>query len=196
MNSKSVKFNQYICMFSVAVIAFSAQAKPEQVYKPYKSAQVVENIQPRLFIINDVKVTLVSKIDAPDFLTQDQIKERYIKKLTEELKINNLLANEKTEKPILVKFDIKQKRVFAGEDLKFLSSKVVGKYAQSTMQYTSSLNNGAVELAKFKSDERVSIGKKGSIGKIMRDLSGKGNPENELEDIDGFAKYMIEQLPQ
>lgn len=45
------------------------------------------------------------------------------------------------------------------------------------------------------SSEKISLGKSGSLGKIVRDLSGKGSPDNENEDIDGFAKYMIEQLP-
>ena len=35
-----------------------------------------------------------------------------------------------------------------------------------------------------------------ALGKIVRDLSGSGKPENELEDIDGFVHFIIEQLPQ
>ena len=34
-----------------------------------------------------------------------------------------------------------------------------------------------------------------ALGKIVRDLSGSGKPENELEDIDGFVHFIIEQLP-
>ncbi len=178
------------------VISATASAKPDQFYKPYKSVNNVENIQPRQYLINNVNVVLTSKIDAPTFLSQDKIKERYIEKLNEELKKKNLLANDKTETPILINYDINQKRVFAGEDLKFISSKVVGKYAHSTFQYDSTLNNGNSELAKYSSDEKISIGKNGSFGKIARDLTGSGKPENELEDIDAFAKFMVDMLPE
>ncbi|WP_314341399.1 hypothetical protein [Acinetobacter guillouiae] len=140
-------------------------------------------------------MSLASKVDAPTFSTQDQIKERYVQKLTDELKSKGLLADEQTAQPISLSFDIKQKRVFAGEDLKFLGSKAIGKYAHSTLQYTSTMTYDNKDLANYVSSEKISLGKSGSLGKIVRDLSGKGSPDNEIEDIDGFAKYMIEQLP-
>lgn len=105
------------------------------------------------------------------------------------------MADEQTAQPISLSFDIKQKRVFAGEDLKFLGSKAIGKYAHSTLQYTSTMTYDNKDLANYVSSEKISLGKSGSLGKIVRDLSGKGSPDNENEDIDGFAKYMIEQLP-
>lgn len=190
MNTKITFFIALCCITHVAL------AKPAQFYKPYKSSILVENIQPKLYLIKDVNVRLSSKTNSPDFQTEEQIKNRYIQKLNEELKQQNLLANEQTTQPIFVNFDIEQKRVFAGEDLKFLSPKVVGKYAHSTLIYKSTLVHNNVELAKLSSEEKISIGKKGSLSKIVRDLSGGGKPENELEDIDGFAHYMIEQLPQ
>ena len=52
------------------------------------------------------------------------------------------------------------------------------------------------ELANYVSAEKISLGKSGSLGKIVRDLSGSGKPENELEDIDSFVQFIIEQLPQ
>lgn len=174
----------------------SVYAKNKQLYKPYETTNLIENIQPRLYFIQNVNVNLSSKIDAPDFLNEEEVKERYIQKLNEILKEKNLLANDETEKLISVSIDIKQKRIFAGEDLKFISPKVVGKYAHSTFQYNSTLNLESVEFAKFSSSEKFSMGKKGSISKIIRDLSGNGKPENELEDIDIFASFIIEMLPK
>lgn len=171
-------------------------AKPAQFYKPYKSKIDVENIQPKKYELGNINVTLSSKKEALNFLTQEEIHARYIQKLTEELKNNNLLADEQTIKPITINFDIQQKRIFAGEDLEFISSKIVGKYAHSTLIYQSNLNYNNQELARLSQSEVLSIGKKGSLSKIIRDLSGKGKPENELEDIDAFAHYMINQIPK
>ena len=190
-----MKFNQYLILTVIVVSAFTVNAKPTQFYKPYKSMNAVENIQPKKYLIKSIDVNLSSKVNAPKFLTQDQIKERYLQKLTNELKSKGLLADTEKVQPIFLDFKIKQKRVFAGEDLKFLGSKVVGKYAHSTLQYSSTMTYGNKELANFISSEKISLGKSGSLGKIVRDLSGKGLPDNELEDIDGFASYMIEQLP-
>ncbi|MBU3847051.1 MAG: hypothetical protein H9855_08760 [Candidatus Acinetobacter avistercoris] len=171
-------------------------AKPAQFYKPYKSKIDVENIQPKKYELGNINVTLSSKKEAINFLTQEEIHARYIQKLTEELKNNNLLADEQTIKPITLNFDIQQKRIFAGEDLEFISPKIVGKYAHSTLIYQSNLKYNNQELAELNQSEVLSIGKKGSLSKIIRDLSGKGKPENELEDIDAFAHYMINQIPK
>ena len=173
-----------------------ASAKPAQFYKPYKSKDTVENIQPKRYIVKDVNVTLSSKMNAPDFLNQDQIKQRYIQKLNADLKAKNLLADAETAQPIALSFDIAQKRVFAGEDLKFLGSNTGKKYAHSVMRYQSSLSHKDQELATLSSEDKISLGSKGSFGKIIRDLSGSGAPQNELEDIDGFAQHMVEQLPE
>jgi hypothetical protein len=190
-----MKINVFFVFALIGTCSFSVYAKPTQFYKPYKSSETVENIQPKKYIVGEVNLTLSSKLDAPTFYSQDQIKERYIQKLNEELRLKGLLADQETAQPISVSFDIKQKRVFSGEDLSFLSSKVVGKYAHSTLQYTSTITFNNKPLATYESSERISLGKNGSIGKIVRDLSGKGSPENEKEDIDGFVNYMIEQLP-
>lgn len=190
-----MKFKHFTILALIATSTSLVYAKPTQFYKPYKSVNTVENIQPKKYHIETVNVSLASKVDAPTFSTQDQIKERYVQKLTNELKSKGLLADEQTAQPISLSFDIKQKRVFAGEDLKFLGSKAIGKYAHSTLQYTSTMTYDNKDLAKYVSSEKISLGKSGSLGKIVRDLSGKGSPDNENEDIDGFAKYMIEQLP-
>lgn len=190
-----MKFKHFTILALIATSTSLVYAKPTQFYKPYKSVNTVENIQPKKYHIETVNVSLASKVDAPTFSTQDQIKERYVKKLTDELKSKGLLADEQTAQPISLSFDIKQKRVFAGEDLKFLGSKAIGKYAHSTLQYTSTMTYDSKDLANYASSEKISLGKSGSLGKIVRDLSGKGSPDNENEDIDGFAKYMIEQLP-
>lgn len=190
-----MKINIFFVFTLIGTCSFSVYAKATQFYKPYKSSETVENIQPKKYVVGEVNITLSSKVDAPTFYSQDQIKERYIQKLNEELKSKGLLADQETTQPISLSFDIKQKRVFSGEDLSFLSSKVVGKYAHSTLQYTSTMTFNSKPLATYESSERISLGKNGSIGKIVRDLSGKGSPENEKEDIDGFVNYMIEQLP-
>ncbi len=187
---------QFILSLSLLLCTTLAQAKPEQFYKPYVSSNTVENIQPKQYVIRAVNVTLNSKIDAPSFLNQDQIKARYIEKLNDELKQRNMLATAQTKQPIYVDFDIKQTRVFAGEGLKFISSKVVGKYAHSTLQYSSTLQSGNAELAKLVVGEQISMGNKGSLGKIVRDLSGAANENNELADIDSFAHFMAEKLPK
>lgn len=190
-----MKFKHFTILALIATSTSLVYAKPTQFYKPYKSVNTVENIQPKKYHIETVNVSLASKVDAPTFSTQDQIKERYVQKLTDELKSKGLLADEQTAQPISLSFDIKQKRVFAGEDLKFLGSKAIGKYAHSTLQYTSTMTYDNKDLANYVSSEKILLGKSGSLGKIVRDLSGKGSPDNENEDIDGFAKYMIEQLP-
>jgi hypothetical protein len=190
-----MKFKHFTILALIATSTSLVYAKPTQFYKPYKSVNTVENIQPKKYHIETVNVSLASKVDAPTFSTQDQIKERYVQKLTDELKSKGLLADEQTAQPISLSFDIKQKRVFAGEDLKFLGSKAIGKYAHSTLQYTSTMTYDNKDLANYVSSEKISLGKSGSLGKIVRDLSGKGSPDNEIEDIDGFTKYMIEQLP-
>lgn len=193
---KMMNVKQLILPLCLCLSATVIHAKPEQFYKPYVSTELVENVQPKQYVIKSLNLSLSSKIDAPDFLNQEQIKARYLEKLNEELKARNMLATEQTKQPIYINFDIQQTRVFAGEGLKFISSKVVGKYAHSTLQYSSTLNLANVELAKLSVGEQVSLGKKGSLGKIARDLSGSGKPENELEDIDGFAQFMIEKLPK
>lgn len=190
-----MKFKHFTILALIATSTSLVYAKPTQFYKPYKSVNTVENIQPKKYHIETVNVSLASKVDAPTFSTQDQIKERYVQKLTDELKSKGLLADEQTAQPISLSFNIKQKRVFAGEDLKFLGSKAIGKYAHSTLQYTSTMTYDNKDLANYVSSEKISLGKSGSLGKIVRDLSGKGSPDNENEDIDGFAKYMIDQLP-
>ena len=117
----------------MAVSTFTVNAKPTQFYKPYKNTNIVENIQPKKYLIESVSVNLSSKVNAPSFLTQDQIEEQYLQNLKNELKSKGLLSDGLTAQPILLSFEIKQKRVFAGEDLKFLGSKAVGKYAHSTL---------------------------------------------------------------
>ena len=196
VESTSMKFNQYLILTVMAVITFTANAKPTQFYKPYKNTNTVENIQPKKYLIESVSVNLSNKVNAPSFLTQDQIEERYLQNLKNELKSKGLLADGLTAQPISLSFEIKQKRVFAGEDLKFLGSKAVGKYAHSTLKYTSTMTYDNKELANYVSAEKISLGKSGSLGKIVRDLSGSGKPENALEDIDGFVHFIIEQLPQ
>ena len=191
-----MKLQNIIFPLFILSFATTSNAKPTQFYKPYKNANTIENIQPKRYLINNVNVVLLSKTDANDFLTQEQIKTQYIQKITEQLKARNQLADEHTPQPISVNFEIKQKRVFAGEDLKFISTKLGSKYAHSTLQYQSTLINHDIELARYTSEEKISLGKKGSISKIVRDLSGSGKPENELEDIDGFAQFMVEQLPK
>ena len=120
VESTSMKFNQYLILTVMAVITFTANAKPTQFYKPYKNTNTVENIQPKKYLIESVSVNLSNKVNAPSFLTQDQIEERYLQNLKNELKSKGLLADELTTQPISLSFEIKQKRVFAGEDLKFL----------------------------------------------------------------------------
>ena len=191
-----MKFKQFSILVLVAISTFPVYAKPTQFYKPYKNTNTVENIQPKKYLIESVSVNLSNKVNAPSFLTQDQIEERYLQNLKNELKSKGLLADELTTQPISLSFEIKQKRVFAGEDLKFLGSKAVGKYAHSTLQYTSTMTYDNKELANYVSAEKISLGKSGSLGKIVRDLSGSGKPENELEDIDSFVQFIIEQLPQ
>lgn len=195
---KIIKMNvkQLILPLCICLSATISHAKPEQFYKPYVSSTVVENVQPKQYVIKNLNLNLRSKIDAPNFLDQEQIKARYLEKLNEELKARNMLATEQTKQPIYINFDIQQTRVFAGEGLKFISSKVVGKYAHSTLQYSSTLSLDNVELAKLSVGEQISLGGKGSLGKITRDLSGSGKPENELEDIDSFAHFIIEKLPK
>ncbi|SDB88856.1 hypothetical protein [Acinetobacter boissieri] len=184
------------CVSGAILISTTVFAKTDKFYKPYDTVGDVEHIQPKLYVVHNVNVSLSSKINAPDFLNQEQVKERYIQKLNDALGAQNMLANEHTEKPILVDFDIKQKRVFAGEDLSFISSKVIGKYAHTEFQYTSTLSYNNAEIAKLSVDKMIGIGKNGSFGKIYRDLSGSGKAENELEDIDAFTMLMIENLPK
>ncbi|MCS4296466.1 MULTISPECIES: hypothetical protein [Acinetobacter] len=143
-----MKFKHFTILALIATSTSLVYAKPTQFYKPYKSVNTVENIQPKKYHIETVNVSLASKVDAPTFSTQDQIKERYVQKLTDELESKGLLADEQTAQPITLSFDIKQKRVFAGEDLKFLGSKAIGKYAHalplfSSMTFISSALNSA-----------------------------------------------------
>ena len=67
-----------------------ASAKPAQFDKPYKSKDTVENIQPKRYIVKDVNVTLSSKMNAPDFLNQDQIKQLAAESETPEALLFNL----------------------------------------------------------------------------------------------------------
>ena len=60
----------------MAVITFTANAKPTQFYKPYKNTNTVENIQPKKYLIESGSVTSSPRVPAPSFLTQNQIKER------------------------------------------------------------------------------------------------------------------------
>ncbi|GAB3044826.1 hypothetical protein GCM10027155_07400 [Acinetobacter apis] len=185
-----------VFLTGTVLISTAALAKTDKFYKPYRVVGNVEHIEPKLYIIRNVTVSLSSKIEAPDFLNQEQVKERYVQKLNDALSAQNMLANEHTEKPILVDFDITQKRVFAGEGLKFISSKVVGKYAHSEFEYSSTLSSNNTDIAKLSIDKVMGIGKNGSFGKIYRDLSWSGKPENEIEDIDAFTNLMIENLPK
>ena len=51
----------------MAVITFTANAKPTQFYKPYKNTNTVENIQPKKYLIESVSVNLSNKVNAPSF---------------------------------------------------------------------------------------------------------------------------------
>ena len=61
----------------MAVSTFTVNAKPTQFYKPYKNTNIVENIQPKKYLIESVSVNLSSKVNAPSFLTQDQVERRW-----------------------------------------------------------------------------------------------------------------------
>ena len=181
----------------IIIFTSTAYAKPTQFYKPYKNTEQVENITPKLYKLGETKVHLESKINTADYLTEDKLATLYQEKMTQQLKTKNLLANDTSARVITLNLDIQQKRIFAGEGFSGLAGgKLVGKYAHSTLQYSSTLVNSDKLLANFQSDEYIGIGKNGNFGKIFRDLSGKGPPQNELDDVDSFVNKMIENLPK
>lgn len=188
-----LKFSHLICIGIATTLSMVTVAKPTQFYKPYKSTEVVENIQPKLYQLGQIDVDFTSKINRSEFLAQENLQNLYKEKLETSLKSKNLLADEMTKFPISINLEIHQKRIFAGEAF---GEKLSGKYAHTEFEYSSSLQNSNKTLATFKSSQYIGIGKHGNFGKILRDISGQGKPEHELADIDAFIDKIVNDLPK
>lgn len=181
------------CILTSSIISPNLSAKATQIYKPYKNTETVENIQPRLYKLKSLNVSFSSRIQRPEYLTQDSITELYKEKIENTLKEKNMLADASTAQPIEIDLAINQKRIFAGEAL---GQKLAGNYAHSELQYTSTITYQNSPLASYKSEKYIGIGESGSFGKIFRDLSGEGKPEHEIKDVEAFAEKIADQLPK
>lgn len=195
-----MKFNLNI-FFSTALlissVSMATHSKPTQLYKPYKSTETVENIQPRLYKIDNLKVNLTSRMDRPEYLNQESMTTLYKEKIESKLKEKNMLADENTAVPINLNLEINHKRVFMGEGFSRIGKEVlVGNYGAGEFQYNATLTAQNIELANYKSEKYVGIGNQGSFGKMFRDLAGKGKPEHEIMDIDAFSNRIVDQLPK
>ncbi|MPW40755.1 hypothetical protein A6M14_05465 [Acinetobacter sp. Ac_877] len=172
-------------------------SKPTQFYKPYKSTETVENIQPRLYKINDLKVNLTSRMERPEYLNQESMTTLYKEQIESKLQEKNMLADENTAVPINLNLEINQKRVFMGEGFSRVGKEaLVGNYSTSEIQYNSTITANNIELASYKSDKYVSIGNHGSYAKLFRDLTGKGKPEHEIIDVQNFAERIVNSIPK
>ena len=184
-------------LFYTFVFCHVAVAKPQQFYKPYTSEQEVPQVENKRYQLGEINLDFSSKIDREGFLTEQEISNQYRQDIENQLREQNIYADENSQNIITINLNIQQKRVFAGEGFSRIGNEsLVGKYAHSTMKYQSTLKLNDQPLATYSSSAKISIGKKGSIGKIFRDLSGGGKPENELEDIQGFSKYIVDNLPK
>ena len=181
------------CILTSLIISPNLYAKPDQIYKPYKNTEIVENIQPRLYKLKSLNVNFSSRIQRPEYMTQDSITELYKEKIEQSLKEKNMLADATTAQPIDIDLAITQKRIFAGESF---GQKLTGNYAHSELQYNSTITYQNSPLASYKSEKYIGIGDNGTFGKMFRDLSGKGKPEHEIKDVEAFAEKIVEQLPK
>jgi hypothetical protein len=181
------------CILTSLIISPNLYAKPDQIYKPYKNTEIVENIQPRLYKLKSLNVNFSSRIQRPEYMTQDSITELYKEKIEQSLKEKNMLADATTAQPIDIDLAITQKRIFAGEAF---GQKLTGNYAHSELQYNSTITYQNSPLASYKSEKYIGIGDNGTFGKMFRDLSGKGKPEHEIKDVEAFAEKIVEQLPK
>ena len=84
----------------IIIFTSTAYAKPTQFYKPYKNAEQVENITPKLYKLGETKVHLESKINTADYLTEDKLATLYQEKMTQQLQTKNLLANDTSARVI------------------------------------------------------------------------------------------------
>ena len=190
---KSLQIFAITTIFLSGFFTTNAFSKPKQIYKPYHNSEDVTDIQPRLYQLNSVNVSLSSRLNKPDYLSQEKVIELYKTKIEESLKAKKMLATEQTPQPILINLDIKQKRIFAGEAL---GNKLSGNYAHSEFEYSSALTDQNKPLAQYKSEKFIGIGKNGNLGKIVRDLSGQGSPQNEIDDISAFSEKIVNNLPK
>ncbi|OTG91592.1 hypothetical protein B9T34_04620 [Acinetobacter sp. ANC 3813] len=88
------------CILTSSIISPNLSAKATQIYKPYKNTETVENIQPRLYKLKSLNVSFSSRIQRPEYLTQDSITELYKEKIENTLKEKNMLADASTAQPI------------------------------------------------------------------------------------------------
>lgn len=180
-----------------ATLSMQTNSKPTQFYKPYKSTEVVENIQPRLYKVNNLTVNLTSRMARPEYLTQETMTNLYKEQIERNLKVKNMLADESTVNPIGINLDINQKRIFMGEGFSKVGKEaLVGNYGTSEIQYNSTITANSIELASYKSGKYVSVGNSGSFAKVFRDLAGKGKPEHEIIDVKNFAERIVSELPK
>ena len=153
----------------------------------------IQEINKDNVVVNYEGATQVLVLNKPDYLSQEKVIELYKTKIEESLKAKKMLATEQTPQPILINLDIKQKRIFAGEAL---GNKLSGNYAHSEFEYSSALTDQNKPLAQYKSEKFIGIGKNGNLGKIVRDLSGQGSPQNEIDDISAFSEKIVNNLPK
>jgi hypothetical protein len=195
-----MKINHNIALAIIlmtSATSMTTYAKPTQFYKPYKSTETVENIQPRLYKINDLKVNLTSRMERPEYLNQESMTTLYKEQIESQLKEKNMLADENTAIPININLEINQKRVFMGEGFSWVGKEaLVGNYSTSEIQYNSTITANDIELANYKSDKYISIGNHGTYAKLFRDLAGKGKPEHEIIDVKNFAERIVNSLPK
>lgn len=184
--------------FAIAtVLSTHSFSNPTQFYKPYKSTEVVDNIQPRLYKINNLNVNLLSRMARPEYLNQDNMTTLYKETIEKNLKAKNMFADENILNPININLDINHKRIFMGEGFSKVGNEtLVGNYSTSEIQYNSSITANNKELASYKSGKYVSIGNHGAFAKMFRDLAGKGKPEHEIIDVENFAERITNELPK
>ena len=51
-----MKFNQYLILTVMAVITFTTNAKPTQIYKTYKNTNTIEHIKPKKYLTESESV--------------------------------------------------------------------------------------------------------------------------------------------
>lgn len=167
---------------------------------PNNSSQAAinfKNLHPKKYKINDVNIHLVSQVNKEGFLTKDNIQQKYIDDLNQQLIFQKKNVINTNEDAALVNVEVTHKRVFMGEGLKFIGGDhIVGGYADTVFTYNINVVYQGVVVETYSIKDAISYkgGILGNFKKIARDLSSSGDAQDELEDVQKATTDIVDHL--
>ncbi|MBF7691283.1 hypothetical protein I2F29_12410 [Acinetobacter sp. FNA3] len=162
-----------------------------------QAATNFKNLHPKQYKINNVNIHLVSQVNKDGFLTKDNIQQKYIDDLNQQLILQKKNVINTNEDVALVNVEVTHKRVFMGEGLKFIGGDhVVGGYADTVFTYNVNVVYQGVIVETYSIKDAISYkgGIFGNLKKIARDLSSSGDAQDELEDVQKATTDIVDHL--